>query len=342
MSGTAENRTDAPVPIYPAARVPKGPTRYPTSFPTGYPSVFPTSFPSQHPTKWPTTIHENIPCSPGHRYNEDIDICVDCESGRYNHGGMPFLRDVCYDIPEDAEYEYLSSTNVHCRRGWRGNPVYEDGEYNAGCVDVPSDAPPSETDIPSNAPTFESLTESPSVVPTWHPTVRPTLQTPVNGGWSHWGDCEPYANGCGLGIQNRSCTNPTPAYGGSLCSHVIHGVRVPASFYVQQCIVPCYPLPSVAPTREHSILPWKHSRAPSALTSTKTPSTAVLVLTAIAGIFGLLGLFYCYKLRRRYFIRRGPLVAIAVEERGIAMTERRDDEVVEHLPPSDGLRLENI
>jgi len=38
---------------------------------------------------------------------------------------------------------------------------------------------------------------------------------PVNGGWTGWSSC---SASCGGGTQSRSCTNPTPANGGSSCS----------------------------------------------------------------------------------------------------------------------------
>jgi len=37
---------------------------------------------------------------------------------------------------------------------------------------------------------------------------------PVNGGWSPWGSC---SRSCGSGTQTRTCTNPSPANGGSQC-----------------------------------------------------------------------------------------------------------------------------
>ena len=37
----------------------------------------------------------------------------------------------------------------------------------------------------------------------------------VHGGWSSWGTC---SKACGTGFQERTCTNPAPANGGSKCS----------------------------------------------------------------------------------------------------------------------------
>ena len=36
----------------------------------------------------------------------------------------------------------------------------------------------------------------------------------VDGGWSKWGSC---SKSCGSGSQTRTCTNPSPAHGGSPC-----------------------------------------------------------------------------------------------------------------------------
>ena len=43
--------------------------------------------------------------------------------------------------------------------------------------------------------------------------------TPVNGGWSDWGECSGACGG-GAGTQSRSCDNPTPANGGFDCSTI--------------------------------------------------------------------------------------------------------------------------
>ncbi|MBK5215651.1 MAG: hypothetical protein JJE53_02500 [Candidatus Pacebacteria bacterium] len=53
-----------------------------------------------------------------------------------------------------------------------------------------------------------------------NPATRPSTSqsctpAPINGGWSAWSAC---SASCGGGTQTRSCTNPTPAYGGTTCT----------------------------------------------------------------------------------------------------------------------------
>ncbi len=46
-------------------------------------------------------------------------------------------------------------------------------------------------------------------------SVNPVACAPVDGGWSNFSTCSAI---CGGGTQTRSCTNPSPANGGNLCS----------------------------------------------------------------------------------------------------------------------------
>ena len=41
----------------------------------------------------------------------------------------------------------------------------------------------------------------------------------MDGNWSEWGDWSSCSLTCGVGVQNRSrtCTNPSPAFGGASC-----------------------------------------------------------------------------------------------------------------------------
>lgn len=43
--------------------------------------------------------------------------------------------------------------------------------------------------------------------------------SPVDGGWTTWGDWNTCSVTCGSGTQkrSRSCTNPTAAHGGKTC-----------------------------------------------------------------------------------------------------------------------------
>ena len=306
-------------------RKPLGPTRRPTSYPTGYPSEFPTPYPSWFPTKYPTTIHENLPCPPGMHHYIETEVCIPCNKGRYNHGGMPYLRNMCYNIPEDVEYEYLNITDVACRAWWIGLPIYEDGEYNEGCVDAPEPSPKPPTQRLTALPTFE-----PTALPTFEPTAIPTIMPSINGGWTPWGKCVPLYDNCGIGIQNRSCTNPVPMNGGKICTQDVGGVDVPSHFYFKYCNIPC---------------PHKNSipivtMAPSATQL----STTLTVVASMVGVLGMFGLFYIYKIIRRYRCTRRLQSNSAPVDTGIQLhvlqTDNTDD-TVQHLPSNDSLRAEN-
>jgi len=309
-------------------RKPKGPTRRPTPYPTGFPTEFPTPYPSLFPTKYPTTIHENLPCPPGMHHYIETEVCIPCNKGRYNHGGMPYLRGMCYDIPEDVEYEYLNSTDVACRAWWIGSPIYEDGEYNEGCVDAPEPTPKSPTQRPTLDPT-----SPPTNIPTYGPTALPTTMPSVNGGWTPWGKCVPLQGDCGMGIQNRTCTNPMPINGGHLCIHDIAGVNLPSHFDFKYCNIPC-----------------PHKNAQIITTAPSTPVTNPIPLAIGASILGVLGMFgvlYIYKIIRSYRCARRTRVNGTTGDTGIQLRTRRqtedvnDDDAVQHLPPSDSLRAEN-
>ena len=94
-------------------------------------------------------IVAQIPCPPGTHFS-DHNLCVPCSKGRYNHGNMTWDRDHCYDIV-NREISYFSSTEVRCQQYWFGTPVYEDGEYQSGCVDL------TPTSFPSLLPTKNPL-----------------------------------------------------------------------------------------------------------------------------------------------------------------------------------------
>ena len=52
------------------------------------------------------------------------------------------------------------------------------------------------------------------------PHYLPTPDPPVHGGYTDWDEWTECSTTCGEGQQtrSRSCTNPTPAYGGDDCS----------------------------------------------------------------------------------------------------------------------------
>ena len=95
-------------------------------------------------------------CPPGTFFNEDTEICVPCVNGTYNHGFSSYTIYKCYNIPKDAEFTYLNATDVQCAPWWVGKPIYEDGEYEEGCVDAGE---------PSFSPTL-----IPTLIPTSHPS----------------------------------------------------------------------------------------------------------------------------------------------------------------------------
>ena len=304
-------------------RKPKGPTRRPTPYPTGFPTEFPTPYPSLFPTKYPTTIHENLPCPPGMHHYIETEVCIPCNKGRYNHGGMPYLRGMCYHIPEDVEYEYLNSTDVACRAWWIGSPIYEDGEYNEGCVDAPEPTPKSPTKIPTLDPTSH-----PTNIPTIGPTALPTSMPSVNGGWTQWGKCVPLQGDCGMGIQNRTCTNPMPINGGHMCA----GVNAPGHFDFKYCNIPC-------PHKNAQII----TTAPSMSTTNSIP---LAIGASILGVLGMFGILYIYKIIRRYRCTGRPRINNTPTDTGIQLREREtehphDDDTIRHLPSNDSLRAEN-
>ena len=61
-----------------------------------------------------------------------------------------------------------------------------------------------------------------------------THPCPINGGWTDWGEC---SETCGGGTQSRSCTNPSPLYGGLECvdSNGLQGSTESRSCNTQIC-----------------------------------------------------------------------------------------------------------
>ena len=206
--------TDGPTTGFPSKEPTKTPTNYPTLTPSYSPTTLPTMAPSirpdcihknanwhdwwcqmdcaerikeypnrcmwnpsMSPTVRPSISPSLTPCPPGHHLdlNSPIDACVKCEKGTYNHGGMPRPREFCYTIPEKAEFAYLNSVDVRCRTGWMGIPIYHDGEYEEGCVDVPE---PSPTLFPASSPTTIPIVP-PTVAPVVAPTVAPVVAPPA-------------------------------------------------------------------------------------------------------------------------------------------------------------------
>jgi len=49
----------------------------------------------------------------------------------------------------------------------------------------------------------------------WSTTPFTVGNAPINGGWSDWSSC---SVSCGGGTRTRTCTNPTPQYGGNDCN----------------------------------------------------------------------------------------------------------------------------
>ncbi len=125
-------------------------------------------------------------CPAGQRWYEHGGHCLPCGAGRYNHGGMPPLRETCYRVV-DREIVYKNATDVVCAPYWHGAPRYDDGEYEHGCVDAifpsPTSSPrpttqptPTPTSSPSAAPTSPpsaAPSSSPSVAPSASPTASP-------------------------------------------------------------------------------------------------------------------------------------------------------------------------
>ena len=104
-------------------------------------------------------------CPPGTFFNEDTETCLPCVNESYNHGFSSYTIYKCYNIPKDAEFSYLNSTDVQCAPWWVGTPIYEDGEYEGGCIDAGEPSPPT-TLVPTIHP-------SPFIAPRELP--QPTL-----------------------------------------------------------------------------------------------------------------------------------------------------------------------
>ncbi|XP_078334060.1 properdin-like [Crassostrea virginica] len=53
------------------------------------------------------------------------------------------------------------------------------------------------------------------------------VQCPIDGQWTYWGSWSSCSGTCGTGYQTRvrSCTNPAPAHGGSVCSGLLSDYR---------------------------------------------------------------------------------------------------------------------
>ena len=166
--------------INPANGRPK--TKLPTDYPTPYPTRDPTLYPSPYPTPLPTLNPDKVWCEAGERWEENKEICIPCISGRYNHGGMHYKRDSCYNIPRNEPFMYLNVTDVQCRPYWYGIPQYHNGEYEFGCIDCPDGqcptfSPTTRSIQPSTQPSFlpsTSPSAQPSFLPSTHPTYIPT------------------------------------------------------------------------------------------------------------------------------------------------------------------------
>ena len=151
----------------------------------------------------------------------------------------------------------------------------------------------------------------------------------VNGGGTPWGKCVPLQGDCGMGIQNRTCTNPMHINGGHMCA----GVNAPGHFHFKYCNIPC-----------------PHKNAQIITTAPSTPATNSIPLAIAASILGVLGMFgviYIYKIIRRYRCARRTRVNIPQADTGIQLRARQtqhphdDDDTVHHLPSNDSLRAEN-
>ena len=91
-------------------------------------------------------------------------------------------------------------------------------------------------------------------------TTTPT-PTPINGGWSAW-SAQDYS--CGVsGTQTRTCTNPSPANGGSYCSGPSTQSYTNAACSVPAPTVNLYANPSSINSGQASTLTWNSSNTTS-------------------------------------------------------------------------------
>ena len=90
-------------------------------------------------------------CPSGTFFDDHAEVCRTCPNNTYNHGTKLFNLHQCYSII-DREILYVNNTAVKCASGWTGIPIYDDGEYEEGCVDA----------------------GEPSFSPVWTPTFQPS------------------------------------------------------------------------------------------------------------------------------------------------------------------------
>ena len=74
-------------------------------------------------------------CPSGTFFDDHAEVCRPCPNNTYNHGTKFLNLHQCYSII-DREILYVNKTSVKCAHGWTGIPIYDDGEYEEGCIDA--------------------------------------------------------------------------------------------------------------------------------------------------------------------------------------------------------------
>ena len=307
-------------------------------------------------------------CERGHYFDHEIERCLECPSGEYNHGTTNRVVEMCYKIPPNESFMFWNATDVICSPYWTGKPFYEDGEYEGGCVDAgePSVSPTSE---PSSSPTWvpsvvcnkcmhrrrtKYPTRWPTRYPTLFPSFMPTSQTPTSrsptlnpsSNPSFFPTFHPSLDLCNPRFNLQSL--PTICYAciEAIANRTLFPSLSPSFFPSEQ---PTTISPTFSPTRAPTFSPsWSPSLTPLPEEHghhsdehsdhiSRCSSVCCYGWVIFVGVLGLwlFSSFIIKKWRRR----RRPIL----EDNGVIMVALNNREgLSENLPNNDSMRITNV